>query len=79
MLATAETYPTNVLARADLISRATVHALLALGPEPAPEIRAVVTYDAIEAIADLGEDAPPKPLPRKRAARKTTTSKESSK
>lgn len=87
MLATAETYPTNVLARADLISRATVHALLALEHPPRPEVIYVNLHDvSADQIADLVRAAgaltdapPPKPTPRKRAAKKTTASKETSK
>lgn len=65
--------PTDPI-RVDLMRRATVYALLALGTEPAPV--AVVTFADDVTPAQV---AAPKPLPRKRAAKKTTAPKETTK
>jgi hypothetical protein len=105
LLEESRTYSPAHPMRADILARAQVHALLALGPEPVTytvEINAPaggggigllesldrgLAQSASGDVASLGsfaeyaetEPEKPKPTPRKRTARKTTTTKETSK
>jgi hypothetical protein len=74
LLEESRTYSPAHPMRADILARATVHALLALG-----SMEARTPTVTVHPAHAGGEGVPAKPAPRKRTARKTTESKGDSK